>query len=140
MILVMKVEKAPLELYADIGGLDETVELLNYIMVGENKSKEGKPPRPDLGYKRNSIHEYGNKRRRKKNNTKEIPIVSWKWKKRKEKKSDIWEKKESREYIAELTWIIKNLFIPSKNTKAHSLQPPKNDYSDSHFKSFNFVV
>ena len=72
MILVMKVEKAPLELYADIGGLDESVELLNYIMVGENKSKEGKSPRLDLGSKRNSIHEYGNKRRRKKNNTKEI--------------------------------------------------------------------
>ena len=140
MILVMKVKKAPLELYADIGGLDEAVELLNYIMVGENKSKEGKPPRLDLGYKRNSIHEYGNKRRRKKNNTKEIWIVSWKWKKRKEKENDIWEKKESREYIAELTCIIKNPFIPSKNTKAHSLQPPKNDYSDSHFKSFNFVV
>ena len=51
MMLVMKVEKAPLELYADIGGLDEAVELLNYIMVGENKSKEGKPPRLDLGYK-----------------------------------------------------------------------------------------
>ena len=140
MVFVMKVEKAPLELYADIDSLDEAVELLNYIMVGENKGKEGKPPRLDLGYKRNSTHEYENKRRRKKNNTKEIWIVSWKWKKRKEKESDIWEKKESREYIVELACIIKNPFIPLKNTKAHSLQPPKSDYSDSHSKSFNFVA
>ena len=29
-------------------------------MVGENKGKEGKPPRLDLGYKRNNTHEYGN--------------------------------------------------------------------------------
>ena len=28
MVSLMKVEKAPLESYADIGGLDETVELL----------------------------------------------------------------------------------------------------------------
>ena len=112
MVFVMKVEKAPLELYADIDGLDEAVELLNYIMVGENKGKEGKPPRLDLGYKRNSTHEYENKRRRKKNNTKQIWIVSWKWKKRKEKESDIWEKKESKEYIAEFACIIRNPFLP----------------------------
>lgn len=31
MVFVMKIEKAPLELYVDIGGLDEAVELLNYI-------------------------------------------------------------------------------------------------------------
>ena len=42
------------------------------IMVDENKGKEGKPHRLDLGYKRNDTHEYGNKRKRKKNNTKEI--------------------------------------------------------------------
>ena len=29
-------------------------------MVVENKGKEGKPPKFDLGYKRNSTHEYGN--------------------------------------------------------------------------------
>ena len=28
-------------------------------MVGENKGKEGKPPRLDLGYKRKSNYEYG---------------------------------------------------------------------------------
>ena len=41
-------------------------------MVDENKGKEGKPHRLDLGYKRNDTYEYGNKRKRKKNNTKEI--------------------------------------------------------------------
>ena len=71
MILVMKVEKAPLY-NGSTEPLYSSVELLNYIMVGENKDKEGKPPRLDLGYKRNNTHEYGNKRRRKKNNTKEI--------------------------------------------------------------------
>ena len=86
MVFVMKVEKASLELYADIGSLNEAVELLNYIMVSVNKGKEGKPPRLDFGYKRNNTHEYGNKRRRKKNNTKEILIVSWKWKKREKRK------------------------------------------------------
>ena len=139
MIFVMKVEKAPLELYADIGGLDETVELLNYIMVGENKGKEGKPPRLDLGYERNSTHKYGNKRRRKKNNTKEIWIVSWKWKKRKEKASDIWEKKYSREYTTKLACIIRNPFPLSKSTKAHSMQPPKDDYSDLDSKPLNWT-
>ena len=29
-------------------------------MVGENKGKEGKSPKLDLGYKRNSTHECGN--------------------------------------------------------------------------------
>nr|POF06507.1 hypothetical protein CFP56_51741 [Quercus suber] len=73
MIFVMKVEKAPLELYVDICGLDEAVELLNYIMVGENKGKEGKPTKLDHGFKRNITYEYENKRRRKKKNiTKEI--------------------------------------------------------------------
>ena len=44
------------------------------IMVDENKGKEGKPHRLDLGYKRNDTHGNGNKRKRKrkKNNTKEI--------------------------------------------------------------------
>ena len=112
-------------------------------MVSENKGKEGKPPRLDLGYKMNSTHEYGNKRKGKKNNTKEIWIVSWKWKKRekrKKKESNIWEKKESREYIVELACIIRNPFPLSKNTKAHSLQPQKDDYSDSHSKPLNFVA
>ena len=49
-------------------------------------------------------------------------------------------REESREYIVELACIIKNHFIPLKNTKAHSFQRPKNDYSDSHSKSFNFVA
>ena len=71
MVFVMKVEKAPLY-NGSTKPLYSSVELLNYIMVGENKGKEGKPSRLDLGYKRNSTHEYENKRRRKKNNTKEI--------------------------------------------------------------------
>ena len=33
MVFVMKVEKAPLELYVDIGSLDEAVKLLNYMKV-----------------------------------------------------------------------------------------------------------
>ena len=33
MVSVMKVEKAPLESYADIGGLDEAVELLRGLIL-----------------------------------------------------------------------------------------------------------
>ena len=33
-------------------------------MVSENKGKEGKPPRLDLGYKRNNTHEFGNNNKR----------------------------------------------------------------------------
>ena len=38
-------------------------------IVGENKGKEGKPSRLDLGYKRNSTHEYGNNKHCRRNPT-----------------------------------------------------------------------
>ena len=59
---------------------------------------------------------------------------------RKEKERDIWEKRESREYMAELACITGNPFPPSENTKAHSLQSPKDEYFDSHSKPLNFVA
>ena len=59
---------------------------------------------------------------------------------RKEKESDIWEKKESREYTAELACITRNPFPPLENTKAHSLQSPKDNYFDSCSKSHNFIA
>ena len=78
-------------------------------MVSENKGKEGKPPRLDLGYKRNNTHEFGNNNKRgsnynkngRKNNIeikekhmKEIWRVSWKWKKRQKRKNMILERRE----------------------------------------------
>ena len=72
-------------------------------MVVENKGKEGKPPKFDLGYKRNSTHVYGNnynKNGRKNNieikekHMKEIWIVSWKLKKRQKRKNMILERRE----------------------------------------------
>ena len=75
-------------------------------IVGENKGKEEKSPGLDLGYKRNSNHEYGDKRDRtrrrmhgKKENTvtKRIKTGSWKWKKReKGKESDVKQNRELR--------------------------------------------
>ena len=58
---------------------------------------------------------------------------------RKEKEHDTWEKKEGREYTAKLACLTRNSFSPSENTKAHSLQSPKDDYSDSHSKPLNLV-
>ena len=58
----------------------------------------------------------------------------------KEKEHDIGEKRESRRYTSELACITRNPFPLSENTKAHSLQSPKDDYPDSHSKPLNFVA
>ena len=58
----------------------------------------------------------------------------------KEKEHDIGEKRESRRYTVELACITRNPVLLSENTKAHSLQSPKDDYSDSHSKPLNFVA
>ena len=42
--------------------------------------------------------------------------------------------------MVELAFITKNPFLALENTKAHSLQSPKDDYSDSCSKPHNFIA
>ena len=46
-------------------------------MVGENKGKEGKSLKLDLGYKRNSTHECGNENKNGRKNSIEIKENRW---------------------------------------------------------------
>ena len=82
-------------------------------MVGQNKGKEGKSPRFDLGYKRNSTHECGNydkKNERKREYTREESIAC-----------------------------INRVPFPPSNIKPYSLQSLMDGYFYSHSKLLNFV-
>ena len=87
-------------------------------IVGENNGKEGKSPRLNVGYRRNSTHKYGNNSNKEEQHNNQWNLNSeLKVKEeRKVKESDIWEKRESRVYMAKLARITMNPFSSSKHT------------------------